>query len=98
MAAVADSPARNRGQRSSRSIWMRTGTRCATWVNSPETTFRGLEGTPGLVDRPLLDPDQQFDLADLVVAGLRKVYALGRFLFRLLCGLDRPSSDVDLRP
>ena len=50
MATVADSPARSRGQRSSRSIWIRTGTRWTTRVNSPETTFRGISANWAPVD------------------------------------------------
>src|SRR5262249_22818708 len=50
MATVADSPARSLGQRSSRSIWIRTGTRWTTRVNSPETTLRGISANWAPVD------------------------------------------------
>ena len=49
-------------------------------------------------DRLLLDLDQQLDLADLVVADLGEVDALGRLLFRLLRGVQRAAGDVDLGP
>ena len=48
--ARTESPARSSGQRSSFSIWIRTGTRCTTFVNSPETTFRGMSANLAPVD------------------------------------------------
>ena len=50
MATRADRPARSIGQRSSRSIWIRTGTRWTTRVNSPETTLRGISANCAPVD------------------------------------------------
>ena len=61
-----------------------------------QVVLGGLERTPGLLDGLLLDLDQQLDLADLVVADLGEVDALGRLLFRLLRGLQRAAGDVDL--
>ena len=68
MATVAISPARSRGQRSSRSIWIRTGTRWTTRVNSPETTFRGISANWAPVDlliqttRPLNGSAKAYEL------------------------------------
>ena len=51
-----------------------------------QVVLGGLQRPPGLLDGLLLDLDQQLDLADLVVADLREVDALGRLLLRLLRG------------
>ena len=50
MSTSTESPARNSGQRSSFSIQIRTGTRCTTLVNSPDTTFRGMSANCAPVD------------------------------------------------
>ena len=63
-----------------------------------QVVLGGLQRPPGLLDGLLLDLDQQLDLTDLVVADFREVDALGRLLFRLLRGLQRPPGDVDLGP
>src|SRR5262249_22303418 len=47
---LADKPARKSGHRLSFSIQMRTGTRCTTLVNSPETTLRGMSANSAPVD------------------------------------------------
>ena len=61
-----------------------------------QVVLAGLQRPPGLLDRLLLDLDQQLDLEDLVVAGLRQVDAFGRLLFRPLRGLQCFPGDVDL--
>ena len=50
MTARTESPACNCGQRSSFSIQIRTGTRCTTLVNSPDTTLRGIRANWAPVD------------------------------------------------
>ncbi len=62
-----------------------------------QVVFGGLKRVPGVLDRLLLDLDEQLELADLVVASFRKVNALGCLLFRLLGSFECSASDVDLR-
>ena len=50
MTARTESPACSCGQRSSFSIQIRTGTRCTTFVNSPDTTLRGIRANWAPVD------------------------------------------------
>ena len=62
-----------------------------------QVVLGGFQPAPGLLDRLFLDLDQELELTDLVVSGLREVDTLGRFLLGLLRGLQRPPGDVDLR-
>ena len=61
-----------------------------------QVVLGGLQSATGLLDRLFLDLDQELELVDLVVSGLREVDALGRLLLGLLCRLQCTPGDVDL--
>ena len=61
-----------------------------------QVVLGGVERVLRVLDRLLLDLDQQLDLTDLVVSGLREINALGCLLFGFFGGFERPPGNVDL--